>query len=127
MAMFGSGNTTAATGINSFGQIAGAVNSPCCFIGALFTPVATNATNGTTFSDARPGYQGINDYGQTIAYGNSLFTPSAPNGTSGSYTLLNGVPANANLVAINKSGTEAGIRIKDSRLMAAPRGSQRER
>ncbi|SPF33302.1 exported hypothetical protein [Candidatus Sulfopaludibacter sp. SbA4] len=106
MAVFGSGNT-AATGVNSFGQILGAINGPS-YIGAISTPAAANGTTGTTFSDSRLGDQSINDFGQAIPSSPTLFTPSAPNTTSGSFTQPNGLPANATLVAINKSGVIVG-------------------
>src|SRR5207248_1816987 len=103
---FGSGNT-AATAINNYGQVAGAVHGPS-WLGALWTPVAANATTGTVFADARLGNQSINDFGTVIAPGPNLFMPSAAHSANGTFTLLPNFPSDGTLLKINNSGIVVG-------------------
>jgi hypothetical protein len=68
-------------GINSYGQIAGSY--------FLWTPSSANGATGSTNTDSRLGFiVAINDYGQTVNDSGGLFTPSAPHGSTGTFTQI---------------------------------------
>lgn len=103
--------------INNFGQISGQIyffdpQHPTQF---LWTPFHANGSSGKSNTDPRLKYiVAINDFGQAVTlHGsqfNTLFTPSSPNGASGTFTSIPGLlgaPVTT-LVDINGIGMVVG-------------------
>src|SRR5262249_8782923 len=112
VAFLGSGATQVPPGgldINNFGQISGNLGSSAF----VWTPFQANGPAGSTNTDNRLiGIRGINDFGQAIMSSGltpTLFTPSSPHGTSGTFTPVFGLAGAVNtmVVDINAAGVIA--------------------
>src|SRR5712671_4580700 len=101
----GCGDSSSVGGINSFGQVVGYSSSSNCQRPFLWSPTSANATSGSMVAigglpagDHMGAALGINDFGQVVGQGfvpyagwkPFLWTPSTPNGVSGSTSDLGG-------------------------------------
>jgi len=96
------GLTGTPTDINSYGEIGAS--------GLLWLPDSANAVTGTPYWNNN--FQGlirINDSGQAIM-GGTLFTPTTPRGTTGTFTALNNLPSSSQTITldINAGGSVLG-------------------
>jgi probable HAF family extracellular repeat protein len=95
------GDVVGGTGINEYGQVAWVSGSDDSSRTFLWTPQTPRAATGTSIDLGHRGIARINGYGQVLAGG--LWTPSAPNGTQGTYdTSVSGVAINDQGQVVNR-------------------------
>jgi probable HAF family extracellular repeat protein len=124
----GGADSSEATGINSFGQVTGQSTATVAGRAFLWTPTTPNGTSGAMIDLGElPGGQNysrgndINSHGQVVGrssavtQGNDhafLWTPTAPNGTTGSMIDLGNLPGGMDesiAKAINSYGQVVGL------------------
>jgi uncharacterized membrane protein len=106
-------NAGTAPAINNYGQVGGYLNGNW----GIWTPNVPNGSTGTITNNSQSqSLTKINDFGQAIASEQSypqrglLFTPSAANQTTGTFTSIPGLAGSTQdvLQAINDKGTIVG-------------------